>query len=268
MGWSLIHSSAIGSSHIESGLPCQDFHAFRQIVGEQFDCLVVAVADGAGSAKFALEGATLACRNFIDQVEAHFHEGSLFEELNREFAFDWLEYFQQRALALAGANETDVREFACTFLGCVITVDKAIFLQVGDGGSVYTPVTNTDDYLWAVEPVESEYANTTDFLTSPDAAEKLRIVNLPIAIDKVAMFTDGVQGLAVDYKNIDGSRPHAPFFGPMFAAFQNAGDHNELNGKLDTFLTSDAVNERTDDDKTLILIKRDQEDQQIDATLF
>ena len=75
------------------------------------------------------------------------------------------------------------------------------------------------------------------------------------SIDEVAIFTDGLQGLALHYES---RRAHTPFFQPMFAWMRPAGSGycEGLSSSLTSFLNSKKVNDRTDDDKTLILATR------------
>src|SRR4051812_35146709 len=66
MPWSVLGESVAGTSHTARNLPCQDAFRFRRIG----DWLVVAVADGAGSASHADLGATRACDELVDRVAA------------------------------------------------------------------------------------------------------------------------------------------------------------------------------------------------------
>jgi hypothetical protein len=49
---------------------------------------------------------------------------------------------------------------------------------------------------------------------------------------------------------------HQPFFLPMFQSIRGTQDANDLQIPLRQFLDSEAVNARTDDDKTLVLAIR------------
>ena len=62
--------------------------------------------------------------------------------------------------------------------------------------------------------------------------------------------TDGLERLALRF---DTQTPHVPFFDPFFRAIRAAKDYTGLNDALQTFLASEPVRERSDDDKTLIL---------------
>ena len=68
------------------------------------------------------------------------------------------------------------------------------------------------------------------------------------------MFTDGIEPIAV---NIQNQIPHEPFLIPMITPLRKARFVDaELNGKLEVFLNSPRINEKTDDDKTLFLASR------------
>src|SRR5207253_127084 len=102
-------------------------------------------------------------------------------------------------------------------------------------------------------PQSGEYANTTFFLTGQDFEERLAFCVLAQKVEELALFTDGLQPLALHYAS---RSVHAPFFDPMFKRLHSAPDVTSLEGPLQEFLRSKAVNERTDDDKTLILATR------------
>ena len=65
--------------------------------------------------------------------------------------------------------------------------------------------------------------------------------------------TDGLERLALKFNS---QTPHTPFFEPLFRALQSTADVDSLNSGLRSFLTSDSVHNRSDDDKTLILATR------------
>jgi hypothetical protein len=67
------------------------------------------------------------------------------------------------------------------------------------------------------------------------------------------MMTDGLQRLALDFRT---QAPHEPFFSPLFKALRSAPVAEDLAVPLRQLLSSSSVNERTDDDKTLLLATR------------
>jgi hypothetical protein len=76
---------------------------------------------------------------------------------------------------------------------------------------------------------------------------------MPDTIVDVACFTDGLERLALRF---DTREVHGPFLSPMLSALRHHKNPDELFASLSEFLNSEKVNERTDDDKTLILATR------------
>ena len=69
----------------------------------------------------------------------------------------------------------------------------------------------------------------------------------------VAGFSDGLQNVALHFAS---RSVHAPFFDSKFEALQTTEDETSLRVPLMEFLSSAALAERTDDDKTLVLACR------------
>ncbi len=102
-------------------------------------------------------------------------------------------------------------------------------------------------------PQSGEYANQTWFITEPNFEEALLLDVVEGPIDRLAMFTDGLQRLALH----EATRSvHAPFFIPLFDRLASVSDAALLEQPLRKWLDSEAINQRTDDDKTLLLTMR------------
>src|SRR3954468_19873705 len=69
MVWTALGESVTGTSHRARNIPCQDAFRFCTF-GSTAEWLVIAAADGAGSALHSETGATLACDEFVRRVEA------------------------------------------------------------------------------------------------------------------------------------------------------------------------------------------------------
>jgi hypothetical protein len=95
-----------------------------------------------------------------------------------------------------------------------------------------------------------EYVNMTNFVTDKHAIDVLVVKRLSTRAEKVAVFSDGIQWMAL---NMASKTAHDPFFTPFFTVLARATTEQEehLQAELEQFLQSPAVNERTDDDKTL-----------------
>jgi len=257
--WRLAAASALGTSHEKLGTPCQDAHACEALLSATGETLLVAVvADGAGSAVRSGDGAQLACALMLEEARAL---GGGIAGLSRELVCDWLARFQAEIGVRAAAEGLAPRDFACTLLVALVGEERAAFFQIGDGAMVVSDRDGDGDpsgeggYAWVFWPDNGEYENLTYFATDPQAADHLRFDTADRAVDEIALFSDGLQRLALHYQT---RTAHPPFFRSLFAAVRAAdGEAAEsLSGRLAAYLSSPPVNERTDDDKTLILATR------------
>lgn len=184
-------------------------------------------------------------RSVLDKLSAlkvsEFTRNVILEVLN-EARRDLLLESTRRAIPL--------RELACTVLLAIVDRDAAAFAQLGDGAFVIARGDRYDPVVW---PQEGEYANTTNFLTDEDFADSLETVFFHESIREFAAFTDGLQRLALDYAHRTG---HAGFFRPLFQRLNSTATVEELLPPFRQFLDSPRINERTDDDKTLVLATR------------
>jgi len=252
--WRLAAASALGTAHVDLGLPCQDAHRCsvqRPAGGEPV--LIAVVCDGAGSAARADAGAQLACQLIHDEIATALGEGGGVRDITQGWIEERLGRFQAAVAARAEAEECQPRDFACTLLAAAVGPDCAAFCQIGDGVMVIGE--DAETYRWIFWPDRGEYENVTFFATEPEAADHLQCELLEERIDEIALLSDGLQRLALHYQT---RTAHAAFFKPMLAALRAApADALEsLSGQLAAYLSSPAVNERTDDDKTLVLASR------------
>jgi serine/threonine protein phosphatase PrpC len=253
--WRIAHASAIGLAHINQNTECQDRFACRTVkTAAEGEVLIAVVADGAGSTTDGQIGAQVACETFAEEVAdlLNMKDASL-KSLTQDFGRLWISYFQQKIADIARANKKELRDYASTLVGAVIGARAAAFYQIGDGGIVFSASGAPASYRFAIAPVESEYVNVTDFVTDETAAERLRFELFEETVEDLILFSDGIYAVAVDYQN---NRPHEPFLMPMIAPLRNGAALNGLNEKLENFLASPKINEKTDDDKTIILASR------------
>jgi hypothetical protein len=244
--WKWLAESVTGTAHVRGGLPCQDACLVRPAGG----ALVIACADGAGSAAHAEVGARLACETLASVIESDLREGQTVAAIDRDALAYWLGAARKELEAEAGRRSTKPRELACTVMAAVVGDDAAAFAHLGDGaivradGETYAPV------FW---PEAGEYANETRFLTEADFEKHFLFATHAGRVEELAVFTDGLQRLALDFAGRTG---HAGFFRPLFQRLREADDPAGLAGPLRDFLGSERVNQRSDDDKTLILATR------------
>lgn len=207
------------------------------------------VCDGAGSASFGGEGASIICRIFSVALRNHFKKTQVLP--TEEDVWEWLDHARDCLSIAAEKRDVERRAFAATLVLLVARDGEQLIVHVGDGAIVGRDRTGVWQALsW---PENGEYASTTYFVTD-DPAPKTRIVRSAHDMDGFAVFSDGIEDLALDLVAIT---PHAPFFRTMISPLDNlegVGKDITLSKALGSFLEGSRVCEKTDDDKSLILV--------------
>jgi hypothetical protein len=246
MTWKYVGASVIGTSHVKIGKPCQDSHAIT-VSGEE--CLIGVVADGLGSAEYSDAGSKLAADSVIEYLT---HELDLIPPHSND---DWQDLLQ-RAFVLARKNlEKEAQTRACELreLGTTLIVFTAFpggiaIAQIGDGAVV---VQSDEGTLTTYSsPQRGEYANETVPLTMDNALERVRYSVQATSIRNIAAFSDGLQNLALITSTYE---PFEPFFTPLFNFIKSSAELSAIEEKIKTFLGSEKICGKTDDDKTLLL---------------
>lgn len=247
--WNLVGASVTGTSHFKTGLPCQDYCRFDVFTAGGQQCVALALSDGAGSASHSHIGSKIAVDTALGTIATLLQENEIFTE---EMAIRVIECAKAEIQECSEKAQLALRNFACTLLFAVLKADVAYFAQLGDGGWVARIGESLIPVIW---PFRGEYANETFFLTSSNWKTGFQFESLAMPITAVAGFTDGVQPVALRY---DTRSVHEPFFAPLFKVLEGTLDASSLQSPLQGFLDTDSLNERTDDDKTLLLAVRRQ----------
>lgn len=248
--WTWAAASVRGTSHERTGTRRQDAFRCSSIDGGR---TIVAIAcDGAGSASHGGEGASLVARYLSMAAERQLREcgGLPSDDLVR----DWIDDVRDRLSTVAERRALRPRDFATTLVMVIATPTTTLTVHVGDGAAVARGEADGEWFAlgW---PEHGEFASTTYFVTD-DVEVRMRMARSDRAIDRLAVMTDGIERLALDLAN---GIPHAPFFIGMTRPVAGSGVIGRdlpLSTKLGQYLRSDAVNQRTDDDKTLIIAAR------------
>lgn len=240
--WHLLGASVTGRAHLARGSGNQD----ALVAATTRDgTLLLAVADGAGSAAQSATGARVAAETAVASLagsDLSDPEAALLAALDQS----------TRALsALARRNAQPPREYACTLLLSVATDDSVCALQLGDGAIIYEAGGEVQRLTRAWR---SKFAGETVFVTSPDAREQASVTRIAAAgVNGLALLTDGLEPVATD---LGSGTPFAPFFVPLFS-FTAAGgaeaDQQRRTKQLKELLGSERVRSRTHDDTTLLL---------------
>ena len=248
--WTWAGASCRGSSHVKAGTRRQD--AFASFAVRDGAVLVAIVSDGAGSASHGGEGASLICRTLSLAARAHFSASACLpadEEVRR-----WIDDARDRIGIAAARRGLVPRDFAATLVLAITDGRATMVAHVGDGSAV---VREEDGASWRALswPAQGEYASTTFFVTD-DPQPQLRFARTDDPVDAVAIFSDGIERLVLDYAE---ESAHQPFFRGIILPLEAApspGLDADLSAKLRDYLDGPAITERTDDDKTLVLAVR------------
>jgi hypothetical protein len=249
MSWRVVGASAPGTYHMKKNIYCQDAFGYKVLPR---NVVVMAVADGAGFASRCEEGAKLAVDKIINLVSFKLQERMPVNEfewramLTAAF-IDTIDAIKQ----LAEKNDVHVRSFSTT-LTCAIASDECLSVaQIGDGAVIAE--TLSGELFLAVQPQRGEYANQSIFISMPNAINYLDIRTYSKPVKALALTTDGLLRLAL---NLPDYRPHVPFFVPLMSFVMESDGDKSTQNQLYSFLCSERVCSRTDDDKTLVLAVR------------
>lgn len=247
--WRVVGAAVQGSAHERVGQPCQDALGYWITSG---GAVLIFVADGAGTAERAEEGAQAAVREGLEALEAGLAGGSPPDEAGWRALIEQSFFQARQALEqLAAAESLPLRSFATT-LACGVALDGWLVTgQVGDGAVIAG--TERGELFTAAFPQRGEYANETYFLTLPEALERLEVQVYARPVAALALLSDGLTRLALQLPHY---RPHPPFFAPLLSFAARAQDRERAEQQLAAFLLSERVCARTDDDKTLVLAVR------------
>lgn len=246
--WKWVSADCRGTSHVHSGTRMQDAHVCA-VVPSKKEIFVSVISDGAGSAAFGGQGASLACRTISQSVVRHVRlAGGLPSNFQIE---DWVDGARDRIIATALRRSASPREFASTLIVSISDGAETIIAHVGDGCTVLRDMVSAE-WIAPSWPAHGEYASTTHFITDEPTVQ-LRITRHSAPIDALVSFTDGLERLALDFVDC---KPFTPFFmtltRPIFQ-LPLPGRSQEVSKQLALYLDSEAINQRTDDDKTLII---------------
>lgn len=253
--WRAASACEIGTSHQATGAPCQDSIACRIVRTKDGPVFVSAVSDGAGSAKHSDIGSWLATSHFIELIEFYLDAGRHVANIDRDQIVDWMSQTAQKLTDRAREDGNDPKGYSCTLLVSIVGHDVAVFAQVGDGAIVVSHG-EADGWSWVFWPQRGQYANQTTFILSDNAMDVLEFNLAPRRIDELAMFSDGIERMVLHAASMT---VNDAFFDQMLVpvrASKVRGVDQSLSEKLKLYLSSPAVNARTNDDKSLILATR------------
>lgn len=254
--WNTAYASAIGTSHEKTGSPCQDACRCRVVYTNDGQDIFLGIAsDGAGSASRSEVASTLAVGMFLEKFSGLIKTENDILLIDKNVVLNWLEEVKTQIFIRARNETLNPREFACTILGAVVGPNHSIFFQVGDGAIVISE-SSSNDYGWVFWPQHGEFANQTNFIVQDNLSEILDFDCFKGSINRIALFTDGIERLVLDFSD---RSVYPPALNSIFEWLHNNPQLNpdeNPSSALFTYLNSSFINSRTDDDKSLVMATR------------
>lgn len=250
MMWKCIGTNSTGTKHEESKQPCEDalYHEVIETYSHG-NILLSFVSDGAGSASYGGYAAHYVVTKVANMVKELLREVHTVLEAD---LYGILESIYDHFYVKSLQEQIDISEFSCTFLGVIVSSKGTICMQIGDGAIIYNNGENVYRTIWW--PQSGDYYNATVFLVDDEHISGLKILSIEESFTEVALITDGLQLLALNFED---ETVFQPFFNNLFFHLRNAPPTAEalskLNSRLAQYLNSEAINDRTDDDKTIFL---------------
>lgn len=262
-GWRVHGTSATGYRHLRERTPCQDAYAYEETASG----LVLAVADGAGSAPDSREGARqavrLAMEAFLPTVTAWerlpdaLARKEQLTEAFRDVRAEFLRWCQGPPGRYA--TTLTVVVLARGWLGQLSIGDGLVLVRAetgagGNAGGSGGAGAATSYHLLPRAHTGSEYANETVFVGSPTALAHLRVDCVrDEGIEGVLLSTDGLTHALLRRAPAGPPLPHDAFLGHLFDRLARPDyDPAEEERRLKDFLGSDQITRVTGDDKTLL----------------
>lgn len=165
--WKSVCCAVQGTGHRKKHLPCQD----KTFELEQNGVHVIALADGAGSAKLSHYGAERVVRDASEYIAEHFQEYLDCDD-GRKVKQDFLKMLQKGLSEEVQTRKCDIHDLSSTLLLAAVDERHFILAHIGDGVIGYL---DKDRIKVASTPDNGEFSNVTTFVTSSEALASMRV---------------------------------------------------------------------------------------------
>ena len=186
MIWRSVCCEVQGRGHIKAEIPCQD--KTKQLARDGTH--VIALADGAGSAKLSHFGAECIVQQISTYLTDHFEE--LFaNEDGKQVKQELLSALKNTLANKAEELDCSIKDLASTLLAVAVRDDRYIITHIGDGVIGYL---KDNDLRVASAPDNGEFSNVTTFVTSSEALTSMRLFKGKLnTISAFVLMSDGTE---------------------------------------------------------------------------
>lgn len=241
--WHLASAESQGVGHQKSDTPCQD----KTYCMELDDVSVIALADGAGSAKLSHFGAETVVEAISDLLTNDFDR--LYADKEADVAGVILATLLEVLDAKASELDCQTPHLASTLLAVAVKKGRYIAVHIGDG--VIGGLGNTTVEVIS-EPDNGELANETKFVTSADAAGRIRLYrNQAKKYSGFVLMSDGSAHSLYDKRE----RALTKAVTKLFFACKN--ETGERMSELLSEMLDEQLTKRTADDCSIAIMARD-----------
>lgn len=249
--WAWAAAACKGTSHEKTGVRLQDAFVCSTIDSELGEFFYGIISDGAGSANYGGQGASIVCNTLSREIKNH----SLLNGLPSNSVIEnWVDKARDRIFLASAIRGLKPRDFAATLICVISNGVESLVIHIGDGCAVFKENSSTE-WVAPTWPEQGEFASSTYFVTD-EYGLRLRVNRHYAAISAIAVFSDGLERLALDFQE---TKPFKGFLDGMVKPLNSSskfGKDRALSTALKKYLNSDSINSRTDDDKSLIIAIR------------
>ena len=186
MKWKSVCCALQGRGHVKKNIPCQDKVSRREENGIH----VITLADGAGSAEFSHYGAECVVNRIAAFITDRFFD-LIAQEDGRKVTQEILSVALQALKDEAEFRKCTLKDLASTLLIAAVGEEKFFLAHLGDGVIGYL---NDAGLKVATTPDNGEFSNETIFITSENAAARLRIYKGELkSISGFILMSDGTE---------------------------------------------------------------------------
>lgn len=167
MNWKVVTPRICGLRTSMSKSPTQDITT--QEINDDYSCVVV--ADGVGSARYALEGAKISSSETIERIRSVGE--AIFEYSDERLKELIIDHLYDKLSALAAQRNCSVSEFASTLMFFITNGEQYIAANLGDG--LVGSLSESGDAEVLHEPEKGRFVNQSYFVTSHKRTDHLRL---------------------------------------------------------------------------------------------